>query len=169
MFLTVFGFSGSGSLVCLHLAQPAFRSTSSTASGCFAMTARSTRVGASGRDLPCSQFLSVAGRKPNFVANCAWLRPIFVRTSLTSTPGPCTSVTRTFSFSQCLHAIACSSPSLLQPLNDACADGGQLFHHPAPPLRRALGFRLRFHCVLLSLRRVPSHQDRNQPLHRVAF
>jgi tetratricopeptide (TPR) repeat protein len=49
--------------------QLALRSASSTASGCFAMTASSTRVGASGCDLPCSQFLSVAGGRPNLVAN----------------------------------------------------------------------------------------------------
>ena len=49
--------------------QLALRSTSSTASGCLAITAKSTRVGASGCDLPCSQFLSVAGGKPNLVAN----------------------------------------------------------------------------------------------------
>jgi hypothetical protein len=55
--------------------QLAFRRTSSTASGCFAITASNTRVGASGCARPCSQFLSVAGGKPNLVANCAWLRP----------------------------------------------------------------------------------------------
>ena len=49
--------------------QLAFRRTSSTASGCFAITASSTRVGASGYDRPCSQFLRVAGGNPNLVAN----------------------------------------------------------------------------------------------------
>ena len=35
-------------------------------------SASSTREGASGCARPCSQFLSVAGGKPNLVANCAW-------------------------------------------------------------------------------------------------
>jgi len=90
--------------------QLAFRSTSSTASGCFAITARSTRVGASGRDRPCSQLRRVAGGKPNLVANCAWLSPIFVRTFRTSTSGTCTSVTRTLEFSPRDQAIAGSRP-----------------------------------------------------------
>ena len=60
-----------GAAGCACHDQLAFRSTSSTASGCLAMTASSTRVGASGRDRPCSQLRSVAGGKPNFVANCA--------------------------------------------------------------------------------------------------
>ena len=94
--------------------QLAFRSTSSTASGCFAITANSTRVGASGRDLLCSQFLSVAGGKPNFVANCAWLSPILVRTARTSTSGTCTRVTRTLALSPRVHAIACSNPSAMR-------------------------------------------------------
>src|ERR1035438_7701552 len=73
-----------------------------------------TRVGASGRDRPCSQFLSVAGGKPNLVANCAWLSPIFARTSRTSTFGTCARVTRTLSFSPRVHAIACSNPSTMR-------------------------------------------------------
>jgi len=62
-------------------------STSSTLSGCFAMTASRTRVGASGRARPCSQFRSVAGGKPNFAANCDWLKPMRRRTADTSTSG----------------------------------------------------------------------------------
>src|SRR5579884_4271075 len=77
------------------------------------MTARSTRVGTSGRDRPCSQLRSVAGGKPNFVANCAWLSFIFARTCLTSTSGTWTSVTCAFVFSPRLHAIACSRPSIM--------------------------------------------------------
>ena len=77
------------------------------------MTASRTRVGASGCDLPCSQFLSVAGGKPNLVANCAWLRPIFSRTLRTSTSGTCTCVTRTRSFSPLVHAMACFNPSIM--------------------------------------------------------
>jgi len=41
--------------------QPALRRASSTASGCRAITASSTRAGPSGRVRPCSQFFSVAG------------------------------------------------------------------------------------------------------------
>ena len=93
--------------------QPAFRSTSSTASGCFAITASSTRVGASGCDLPCSQFRSVAGGNPNLIANCAWLSPIFSRTFRTSTSGTCTSVMRTSSFSPLVHAIASFNPWMM--------------------------------------------------------
>src|SRR4051794_16304268 len=55
--------------------QLAFRSRSSTASGCLAITARSTREGASGRERPCSQLRNVASGKPNLAANCAWLKP----------------------------------------------------------------------------------------------
>src|SRR5438552_5876650 len=36
---------------------------------------------------PLFQFRSVAGGKPNLVANCAWLSPIFIWTSRTSTSG----------------------------------------------------------------------------------
>src|ERR1035438_4331973 len=93
--------------------QLAFRSTSSTAAGCFAMTASSTRVGASGCDLPCSQFLNVAGGKPNLVANCAWLSPLFSRTFRTSTSGTWTSVTRTLSFSPLVHSIASFNPWIM--------------------------------------------------------
>jgi len=64
----------------------------------------------SGCDLPCSQFLSVAGGKPNLVANCAWLSRILSRTFRTSTSGTCTSVTRTLSFSPLVHAIASANP-----------------------------------------------------------
>lgn len=93
--------------------QLAFRRTSSTASGCLAITASRTRVGVSGRARPCSQFRSVAGGNPSFVADCAWLSPILVRTSRTSTSGTWTSVTRTFAFSPRVYAIACSSPSMM--------------------------------------------------------
>ena len=37
------------------------------------MTASSTRVGASGRDRPCSQLRSVAGGRPNFVGEQRWI------------------------------------------------------------------------------------------------
>lgn len=98
---------------CAVCNQLAFRRTSSTASGCFAITASSTRVGASGRARPCSQLRKVAGGKPNLVANCAWLRPILVRTSRTSTSGTWTTVTRTASSSPRVHAMACSSPLMM--------------------------------------------------------
>src|SRR5450432_1901976 len=143
--------------------QLALRSTSSTASGCLAMTASSTRVGASGCDLPCSQFLSVVGGKPNLVANCAWLSFIFVRTSRTSTSGTCTSVTRTRSFSPRVHAIACTSPSMMR------AGGRPLLLHAHRLLHCSLGLRLRNHSRLLFLRPIRRRQARNQMLHAITF
>jgi hypothetical protein len=53
-------------------------------------------------------------REAEFGRNCAWLSPIFVRTSRTSTAGTWTSVTRTSSFSPRVHAIACSSPWMMR-------------------------------------------------------
>src|ERR1039458_8918313 len=107
------------------------------------------------------QFLRVAGGKPNLVANCAWLSPIFSRTLRTSTSGTCTSVTRTLSFSPLVHAIASFNPWMML----------------SPTLWR---FRARiafFPAVLavvfvvisdvLCLSRVPGHQRRDQALHGV--
>ena len=98
--------------VAAAFCQLTFRSTSSTASGCRAITANRTRAGVSGCDLRCSQFLSVAGGKPNLDANCAWLSPIFSRTFRTSICGTSTTVTRTLPFSPFVHAIASFNPRL---------------------------------------------------------
>src|ERR1035441_7557446 len=63
---------------------PAFRSASSTASGRRAITASSTLAGPSGLVRPCSQFLRVAGWKPNLAANCDWLsRSLFLKPART--------------------------------------------------------------------------------------
>src|SRR6266498_5736083 len=123
------------------------------------------RVDASGRDRPCSQLRSVPGGKPNFVANCAWLRPIFVRTFLTSTSGTCTSVTRTLVFSPRDHAIACSRPSMIfGPTVD------RLFAARAVAFfanRMVLLFV--FIAASLFFYRISRNQGLNQPFHRVAL
>jgi hypothetical protein len=111
------------------------------------MTASRTRVGASGRDRPCSQLRSVAGGNPNFVANCAWLSPILCRTLRTSVSGTWTSATRTRLFSPGVHATACSSPSMIR----------------LPTVGRLLGARFlaavtflpRSFCFMLSFRACP--------------
>jgi len=76
------GFQG---LDCRH--QLALGKTSSTTSGCFAITASNTRAGPSGLYRPCSQLRSVAGAKPNFSANCVWLNLSLRRIARTSTTG----------------------------------------------------------------------------------
>jgi hypothetical protein len=68
--------------------------TSSTLSGCFAITASNTRAGASGRTRPCSQLRSVAGGSRTSRRTASGSAHLTTQPQM-STSGMCTYLTRT--------------------------------------------------------------------------
>jgi hypothetical protein len=113
--------------------QLALRIASSTASGCRAITASSTRAGPSGRVRPCSQFFSVAGWNPNLAANAAWLSPSRLRVARTSTVGTSTVVTRTATSLPSAHATASFRLAMIRlpALGDRCLVPRFFFNAPS--------------------------------------